>query len=179
MARYRKKPIVVDAEIYKPGMEDGYKCLDVPGIYCTRDYCILPNRNKSSEGCKYCVPIIKTLEGDHEIKPGDYIITGIKGERYPCKPDIFEETYEHVANSDNYTEPLKLIKNEYLRAENLHAPMVTAHHGIAIIEEEFIELRNEVFKRESLRDMNAMKEEAVQLGAMALRFLIDICKVGA
>lgn len=39
---------------------------------------------------------IRTLEGHHEVSPGDWIITGVKGERYPCKPDIFELTYEAV-----------------------------------------------------------------------------------
>lgn len=39
---------------------------------------------------------IDTLEGGHTVCPGDWIITGIQGEHYPCKPDIFKETYEHV-----------------------------------------------------------------------------------
>lgn len=39
---------------------------------------------------------IKTLEGTMFAQPGDWIITGVKGERYPCKPDIFEATYEKV-----------------------------------------------------------------------------------
>lgn len=39
---------------------------------------------------------IETLEGTMYASPGDWIITGIKGERYPCKPDIFEATYEAV-----------------------------------------------------------------------------------
>ena len=39
---------------------------------------------------------IKTLEGDMLALPGDFIITGVKGEQYPCKPDIFHETYEAV-----------------------------------------------------------------------------------
>ncbi len=37
---------------------------------------------------------IDTLEGGHIVCPGDWVITGVKGERYPCKPDIFEATYE-------------------------------------------------------------------------------------
>lgn len=41
--------------------------------------------------------IIHTLEGDMKADIGDYIITGIRGEQYPCKPDIFEETYTEVA----------------------------------------------------------------------------------
>jgi len=40
--------------------------------------------------------IIPTLEGDHEAKKGDFIIKGIAGEFYPCKPDIFEQTYEEI-----------------------------------------------------------------------------------
>ena len=39
---------------------------------------------------------IDTLEDGHSVCPGDWIITGVKGERYPCKPDIFEQTYEEV-----------------------------------------------------------------------------------
>lgn len=41
-------------------------------------------------------PAIRTLEGWHEVTSGDWIITGIKGEHYPCKPDIFEATYEEM-----------------------------------------------------------------------------------
>lgn len=58
--------------------------------------------------CKHCAQImhvhgwIDTLEGGHIVCPGDWIITGVQGERYPCKPDIFDATYESVAmgNSD-------------------------------------------------------------------------------
>lgn len=43
---------------------------------------------------------ILTLEGVMHASVGDYIITGIGGEQYPCKPDIFEMTYEEVTNDD-------------------------------------------------------------------------------
>jgi hypothetical protein len=52
--------------------------------------------------CEKCLNImhdhgwIDTLEGGHTVCPGDWIITGVKGERYPCKPDIFELTYTPV-----------------------------------------------------------------------------------
>lgn len=52
--------------------------------------------------CEYCAANmhshgwIDTLEGGHTVCPGDFIITGVKGERYPCKPDIFDATYEVV-----------------------------------------------------------------------------------
>ncbi len=41
-------------------------------------------------------PVIETLEGSMKINDGDYIIKGVQGEYYPCKPDIFEATYEKV-----------------------------------------------------------------------------------
>lgn len=56
--------------------------------------------------------VIHTLEGDMTAQVGDYIITGVKGERYPCKPDIFHATYEEAAeagptphNSDKFPRP--------------------------------------------------------------------------
>lgn len=82
--KYRKKPVEVEAEVYKAGMEDGWLL-------------VFENRivDENPEGFA-AKPIIKTLEGYHEISDGDYIITGVKGERYPCKPDIFEMTYDKV-----------------------------------------------------------------------------------
>jgi hypothetical protein len=44
-----------------------------------------------------CSPVIHTLEGDHLATRGDWIIKGVKGEFYPCKPDIFAATYEEVS----------------------------------------------------------------------------------
>ena len=41
---------------------------------------------------------IDTLEGGHTVCPGDWVITGVQGERYPCKADIFAATYEHVSS---------------------------------------------------------------------------------
>ena len=43
---------------------------------------------------------IHTLEGDVVGNEGDWLITGVAGEQYPCKPDIFEETYERVSEND-------------------------------------------------------------------------------
>ena len=45
--------------------------------------------------------VITTLEGDHLAKKGDWIIRGVNGEFYPCKPDIFEKTYEQVESHAN------------------------------------------------------------------------------
>lgn len=84
MPKYRKKPVVIEAEVFKKGMEDDSEC----------EYEDCVELNLGCSECKHYKPFIKTLEGNMYISPGDYIITGIKGERYPCKPDIFEATYE-------------------------------------------------------------------------------------
>ena len=72
--KFRKKPVVIEATQW---FKDG----DHPAVKMT-------NGGKD--------PIIQTLEGPHFVTPGDWIITGVKGEHYPCKPDIFEATYERV-----------------------------------------------------------------------------------
>lgn len=48
--------------------------------------------------------IVQTLEGPLRAAPGDWIITGVNGEQYPCKPEVFEKTYEPV-NDDNPGSP--------------------------------------------------------------------------
>lgn len=73
---------------------------------------------------------------------------------------------------------LDTIKQEYLQAAIVYEPMHSAHEGFAVLKEEVDELWAEVCKRPSRRDPQAMKREAVQVAAMALRFLIDVCAEG-
>lgn len=55
--------------------------------------------------------IIHTLEGDMKASVGDYIITGVNGEQYPCKPDIFNKTYDNVENNNlNFGDAIAAIK---------------------------------------------------------------------
>ena len=95
MPKFRKKPVEIEAVLYRPGLEDGWAWLSGDGSHRLFD---TEAEAKITAGClaSNCVPIIKTLEGFHEISPGDWIITGIVGERYPCKPDIFARTYDPV-----------------------------------------------------------------------------------
>lgn len=87
--KFRKKPVVIDA-VQFDGMGD------IPEL----ELSIIDSDTEWT--CKECEhPAskhgnVKTLEGFHIACPGDWIITGIKGEHYPCKPDIFESTYERV-----------------------------------------------------------------------------------
>ena len=85
--KFRKKPIVIEASQWLK-MGDHPAVEQFPwgrAITKAEGY---PDYHPLDRG------IIQTLEGDHEVCPGDWIITGVKGEHYPCKPDIFELTYE-------------------------------------------------------------------------------------
>ncbi|MEO3947639.1 hypothetical protein [Gorillibacterium sp. CAU 1737] len=114
MAKFRKKPVEVDADVFQLGMEDGFisrsseyvEKFEGPGDYRGMDYPDYHWRDQdyireayrawveNDTDTNFWRPAIKTLEGWLAVSPGDWIITGVKGERYPCKPHIFEETYE-------------------------------------------------------------------------------------
>jgi hypothetical protein len=86
--KYRKKPVVIEAFKWTGGPDQ------------EEDPVWIVEAIKKGEvlfgniGCPDVQCCIKTLEGTMAASVGDYIIKGVKGELYPCKPDIFEATYE-------------------------------------------------------------------------------------
>ncbi len=86
MAKFRKRPVVIEATQFQVD-----KIPWPEGV--TRDY-----EREGLQGATGNTRFygIQTLEGWYQVTPLDWIITGIEGERYPCKPDIFEKTYEAV-----------------------------------------------------------------------------------
>lgn len=87
MAKYIKKPIPIEAVEYTVGLEDGFDDIET----AIKNGLNIEIYESPVDADK--VPFILTLEGKHYISRGDYIITGINGERYPCKEDIFHKTY--------------------------------------------------------------------------------------
>jgi len=86
--RFRKKPVVIEAEQYSKQrhIAEGY----VPEG-------VLKNQLMDEDGCPYeGIPYTETRAGRMKVRDGDWIITGINGEKYPCEPDIFEMTYEFI-----------------------------------------------------------------------------------
>ena len=90
MAKYMKKSIPVEAVQYNKGLEDG-----IDDMHTAVNSGLNVNFYKSPLEDGSC-PFILTLEGKHYISKGDYIITGINGERYPCKEEIFLKSYELI-----------------------------------------------------------------------------------
>ncbi|WP_025846552.1 hypothetical protein [Brevibacillus agri] len=85
MPKYRKKPVEIEAIQFVDTSERITEISDFCGEDIGVDYSVSP-------------PVLRiyTLEGTMTASVGDYIIKGVKGEFYPCKPDIFAETYEEV-----------------------------------------------------------------------------------
>lgn len=74
--KFRKKPVVIEAVQFDGSVESWHSLCDWMGI--------AHNGNNS----------VSTLEGNMNVSKDDWVIRGVKGEFYPCKPDIFEATYE-------------------------------------------------------------------------------------
>jgi hypothetical protein len=84
VAKFRKKPVVIEAEQFggDKTLADAERMgllFDETGHLCGKRGWFVP-----------------TLEGNHQVSFGDWVITGVKGEKYPCKPDIFAMTYDPV-----------------------------------------------------------------------------------
>ena len=90
MAQYRKKPVVIEANEWDGSLLDARKITDSFG----NDFSLNSIIHKKNNGDISF--LICTLEGDMTVSAGDFIIRGVSGEYYPCKPDIFEKTYELV-----------------------------------------------------------------------------------
>lgn len=107
--KFRKKPVIIEAtQWFKSGdhPEDGDNSFEHYGGKPYEGLVVRYYRNpeiSEDRRCGHCNRIMRnhgwidTLEGGHIVCPGDWVITGVKGEYYPCKPDIFEATYERVA----------------------------------------------------------------------------------
>jgi hypothetical protein len=91
--KYTKKPVVIEAVELKNNYNSIVECVEFVFNIGMDSSSIgeFATVNKVKEDGGFLIP---TLEGDMKVSFGDYIIKGVKGEFYPCKPDIFEMTYE-------------------------------------------------------------------------------------
>lgn len=137
--RYRKRPVVIDAAEWNKNGDhpDDYKgIIGGGGIIWPEEEArakgwegkiVRQYRSPDIDGrtgCKHCAEImhvhgwIDTLEGGHIVCPGDIIVTGVHGERYPVKPVIFHKTYELAdssissANAKGMTRGLAAVETE-------------------------------------------------------------------
>ena len=131
MPKYRKNPLVIEATQW---FQNGDHPRDDPGQISPDEregtvvrYYRYPMGNGQNK-CEKCGGIMhnhgwtETLEGGHIVCPGDWIITGVAGKRYPCKPDIFEKTYDGTTGAINGVPELPGISAS--RVSNIEHPTV-------------------------------------------------------
>lgn len=102
-AKYRKKPVVIEAMRYDGTAAGATPVIDwvLSNGGTARYTCAQPDSGPCKPGKPHTVAI-DTLEGSMHAGPGDYIIRGVQGEFYPCKPDIFAATYEAEENTPTW-----------------------------------------------------------------------------
>lgn len=112
MSEYRKKPVVIEAFRWTGGpdqTEDPQWCVDA----------ILAGTVRfENSGTPDVAMLIDTLEGTHRANQGDFIIKGVKGELYPCKPDIFALTYEPASTPVAETATIEGLRGEVERLKD-------------------------------------------------------------
>lgn len=99
MPKFRKKPVVIEAVQFNPSVQpwpEGVHAMVGPFASTGAHAEAL---GLSPADCGW----VPTLEGGHVAAPGDWIITGVKGEHYPCKPDIFAATYDAVDDTPRFS----------------------------------------------------------------------------
>lgn len=112
MVKFKKKPVVIEAtQWFQNGDHPEDEAMNLitgpqgAGVVENEGKIVRYYRTPKMDGqhkCMYCNDImhnhgwIDTLKGGHIVCPGDWIITGVAGEHYPCKPKIFEATYESI-----------------------------------------------------------------------------------
>ena len=102
MQKFVKKPVVIEAIQY-----NGINITEVEDFVGAK----LPTVWLSVEDTQLIIP---TLEGDMKVSKGDYIIKGIKGEFYPCKPDVFKQSYNMIKeNNDILSEGEKRVRKSF------------------------------------------------------------------
>lgn len=128
MQKFVKKPVVIEAVQY-----NGINITEVESFVGAK----LPTVWLSVEDTQLVIP---TLEGDMKVSKGDYVIKGIKGEFYPCKPDIFKQSYNMIKeNNGILSEGEKRVRKSFnpsalKRVENFKSITASAIDEIAEVE---------------------------------------------
>ena len=135
MARYKKKPVVIEAEQFTDENKD--RCVNFVTCNCFPDF--------SGDGQPELK--IQTLEGEMTASVGDFIIKGVNGEPYPCKPDIFAKTYNPlvekefpahqqrvVAEKVELDEKIEKLKCFILDQKSLFKTLSSSQQGILVLQ---------------------------------------------
>lgn len=129
--RYRKKPVEIEAVQWTGLNLEEIKAFVGKSLI----YDIIDTAWEVGKGRPRVFMKIKTLEGDMIVSEGDYIIKGISGEFYPCKPDIFKATYDQSSRADLAIEEMAELQKALLKYRRADRPELQALRMKDIAEE--------------------------------------------
>lgn len=162
MPKFVKKPVVIEACQFDGNIRsiDNFPISEVGKF------------KVSSENGQYCL-IIPTLEGDMKALSGDWIIKGVNGEYYPCKPDVFEKTYDVVESGvreQTFGEKAVGITFNPSGADEVHEAKMLAAKQIDLLEKVHIKLTNDSANTSWVR--NVLRTQAFNLLVSAQMALV-------
>ncbi len=158
MARFKRKPIVIEAEPYRPGLDEEDGIMEVPlaemtpemiaiaedwygeevtaalDVFTSADERPDQSRLAPERGPTFKLPYLLTIEGRHFLRPMDMIITGVAKERYPIRKEIFKATYEPCPDGalpreiEEAEKRLQQLLNDY-EAMRIFIPAIKARLG--------------------------------------------------
>ena len=161
MKKFVKKPVVIEAIQY-----NGINITEVEDFVGAK----LPSVWLSIEDTQLVIP---TLEGDMKVSKGDYVIKGIKGEFYPCKPDVFEKTYDVVEDGvrpQTFGEKAVGITFNPSGSDEVYEAKMLAAKQIDLLEKVHIKLTNDSANTSWVR--NVLRTQAFNLLVSAQMALV-------
>lgn len=169
MNQFRKKPVVIEAKQATGTPESNREIIDWTRGCATPAFMDSEVQNCSAEhpdGFDYPVLKINTLEGTMTVKPGDWIIKGVKGEFYPCKPDIFAATYDAEPSPSNSSLPphqQRVLDEKRELDEKLQklTAFISSEKFTTIVQDE-AERGRLVCQEETMKDYSAILAERIE-----------------
>ena len=161
MQKFVKKPVVIEAIQY-----DGANITEIETFVGGKLPTVM-NSNKDTQ------LVVSTLEGDMKISKKDYVIKGVNGEFYPCKPDIFEKTYdvvEIVERPQTFGEKAVGITFNPSSSDEVHEAKMLAAKQIDLLEKVHIKLTNDSANTSWVR--NVLRTQAFNLLVSAQMALV-------
>ena len=161
MQKFVKKPVVIEAIQY-----DGANITEVENFVGGKLPTVM-NSNKDTQ------LVVSTLEGDMKISKKDYVIKGVNGEFYPCKPDVFEKTYdvvEIVERPQTFGEKAVGITFNPSSSDEVHEAKMLAAKQIDLLEKAHIKLTNDSANTSWVR--NVLRTQAFNLLVSAQMALV-------
>ena len=161
MQKFVKKPVVIEAIQY-----NGTNITEIESFVGAK----LATRMSSVEDTQLVIP---TLEGYMKTSKGDYVIKGIKGEFYPCKPDVFEKTYDVVEDGvrpQTFGEKAVGITFNPSGSDEVHEAKMLAAKQIDLLEKVHIKLTNDSANTTWVR--NVLRTQAFNLLVSAQMALV-------